>query len=176
MAGVVTYLATDSRTEKLRRVITALFAISGESESNFSNADDFSVLEERFWQQVAEAVSVGGGGGGGGGLGAAVAVAYAASITPDSDTYGIFNVATLTGPLTVNAPTGTPTDGKPILFRFIQDATGRAITWNAAFDFGTDFPSGDVPTTPSTQFEVLFRWNATSSKWRGMALSRGFTV
>ncbi len=101
-------------------------------------------------------------------------ISYAASITPDSDAAEVVNVGTLTGAITINAPTGTPTDGQLLTLRFVQDATGRAITWNAAFAFGTDITSALLPTTANAKFEVGCRWNAADSKWRVVALVRGF--
>lgn len=116
-----------------------------------------------------------GGGGSGSGELPAVTVAYASSITPDISAYSIFNVGTLTGNITINAPTGTPTDNTKLLFRFVQDGTGgRTYTWNAAFAFGTDVVSADLPTTASAKFEVFFRYNTTDSKYRCVGLTRGF--
>lgn len=102
------------------------------------------------------------------------AIAYAASITPNSATTDVVNVGTLTGAITINAPTGTPVDGQLLQFRFIQDGTGRVITWDAAFVWGTDVIAALVPSTANAKFEVLFMWNATSSKWRAMSIVRGF--
>ncbi len=101
-------------------------------------------------------------------------IAYAASITPNADTTDVANVGTLTGTVTVNAPSGTPTDGQLLSFRFIQNATGYAITWDAAFAFGTDITSALIPSTPNAKFEVGCMWNSTDSKWRVVALVRGF--
>lgn len=102
------------------------------------------------------------------------AIAYSASITPNCGTTDIVNVGTLTGAITINAPTGTKVDGQNLRFRFVQDGTGRVITWNAAFAFGTDVTSALIPTTANAKFEVMFTWDATSSKWRAVSLSRGF--
>ena len=101
-------------------------------------------------------------------------VAYAASITPNASTTDVLNIGTLTGALTLNAPSGTPSDGQTLRIRFVQDGTGRAITFNAAYVFGTDVTSALVPTTASAKFEMLFSWNATDSTWRALAIARGF--
>lgn len=105
---------------------------------------------------------------------AVTAIAYAASITPNSDICSIVNVGQLTGNLTVNAPTGTPADGQQLRFRFALDASSRTITWNSAFAFGTDVTSALVPTTASAKFEIMFGWHAGDSKWRALAITRGF--
>lgn len=102
------------------------------------------------------------------------AITFASSITPDCKTTEIANVGTLTGAITINAPTGTAVDGQSLMFRFVQDGTGRAFTWNAAFVFGTDITAAMLPVTASAKFEVLFQYDATSSKWRCKALVRGF--
>lgn len=115
------------------------------------------------------------GGGSGSGTKPATDVAYASSITPDINSYGIFNVGTLTGNITINAPTGTPTDGQTTTFRFTQNGTGGwTYTWNSAFAFGTDVVAADLPTTASASFEVLFRYNTAAAKWRCVGLIRGF--
>lgn len=100
-------------------------------------------------------------------------IAYAASITPDLTAGNIFAVGTLTGNITINAPTGTLTDGKRITFRLNQDATGgRTMTWNAVFRFGIDLTSGDLSTTPSVENRIVFQYNSTSVKWEAIGLSR----
>lgn len=114
--------------------------------------------------------------GSGSGLGEkpAVSVAYAASITPDIDSYGTFNVGTLTGTITVNNPTGTPVERQPMTFRFVQDGTGYAISWGSMYAFGTDITSGDLPTTANADFEVSFRYHVGDAKMRCIGLARGF--
>lgn len=102
------------------------------------------------------------------------AIAYAATITPNIANGTIINVGTLTGTLTVAAPTGTPTDGQELTFRIVQDGTGHAITWNSAFAFSTENPSTNIPATASAKSEADFRWNATDSKWRANRINHGF--
>lgn len=100
-------------------------------------------------------------------------ISYAASITPDLTAGNIFSVGTLTGNITINAPTGTLTDGKRITFRLNQDATGgRTMTWNAVFRFGIDLTSSDLSTSPSVENRIVFQYNSTSAKWEALGLSR----
>jgi uncharacterized protein DUF2793 len=62
--------------------------------------------------------------------GAAQFIAYAASITPDGALGERVIVGTLTGNLTINAPTN-PRTGVMLVFTVAQDAIGgRSITWN----------------------------------------------
>ena len=56
----------------------------------------------------------------------ASSVAYASSLSIDASTPQVFMVGTLTGNATLSL-TGTPTNGKALLFRFKQDATGSRV-------------------------------------------------
>lgn len=103
-----------------------------------------------------------------------VTIPYAAAITPDIGGYNIFNVGTLTGNITINNPTGTPQDGQTVTFRFVQDGTGRTITWDTDWDFGTDVTAAGLPTTASAIFEVTFRYDLLSDKFRAIQWARGF--
>ncbi|MGI8426331.1 MAG: DUF2793 domain-containing protein [Actinomycetota bacterium] len=70
--------------------------------------------------------------------GAAQSIAYTATITPDGSLGERVIVGTLTGNLTINAPTN-PRTGAMLVFSFTQDASGgRAITWNGAFKKAAD--------------------------------------
>lgn len=65
-------------------------------------------------------------------------IAYSASITPDAAAGERVVVGTLTGNLTVNAPSN-PVLGAELHFAFAQDATGgRTITWNSVFKKNAD--------------------------------------
>lgn len=105
----------------------------------------------------------------------ATTVAYAATVTPNADTTDVLNIGALTGNLTLAAPTGTPRDGQTLMLRLQQDGTGsRTITYNAAFAFGTDVTAALDPSTASAKWTRLFAWNASDSKWRALAIARGF--
>lgn len=105
----------------------------------------------------------------------ATSVSYAGTVTPNADTTDVLNVGTLTGALTLAAPSGTPRDGQNLRIRFAQDATGgRAITFNAAYAFGTDVTTGLIPTAASARWEMLFTWHAGDAKWRAVSIVRGF--
>lgn len=107
-----------------------------------------------------------------------VSAAYAATITPAVGTSGasmVYNVAALTGNVTIANPTGTPTDGQSLRLRMIEDATGgRTTSFGTAYAFGTDVPLSAVPTAASAKFEVLFTYYAPDAKWRCVAIVRGF--
>ncbi len=60
------------------------------------------------------------------------------------------------------APTGTPRDGDRLCYRFLDDGTGRAITWNAIY---TDIVARPSTTTASKTMSVEFEYNATAVKY-----------
>lgn len=102
-------------------------------------------------------------------------IAFAATVTPNADTTEVANIGTLTANITIAAPTGTPTDGQTLRFRFAQDGTGGwTVTWNAVFAFGTDVTAAMEPTAALAAWERVFMWNATAAKWRAISIVRGF--
>lgn len=90
-------------------------------------------------------------------------VSNTTSWTIDSDSFDVAIDTGLTGAVTVNAPTGTPTDGQRLWISLTGTAS-RAITWNAAFEASTIA----LPTTTSStaRLDVGFIWNVATSKWR----------
>lgn len=102
-------------------------------------------------------------------------VAYAATVTPNCDTTDVLNIGALTGNLTIANPTGTPRDGQTLRVRMLQDGTGsRTVSYGANFAFGTDVTAALEPTAASAKWERIFEYNATDSKWRAVAIIRGF--
>lgn len=89
--------------------------------------------------------------------------ASSSSLTIDSDSYDLFTVTALAAGMTINAPTGTPTDGQPLLIRILDNGTARSLTWNAAFRaVGVSLPS----TTVISKYNYVGAvWNSADSKW-----------
>lgn len=72
-------------------------------------------------------------------------VASASSLTPDVDTTEIYDVPDLAHNTTINAPTGTPWDGKVLIFRIKDAGVSKTIAWNSIFRvFSTYLPSATV--------------------------------
>ena len=96
-----------------------------------------------------------------------VTTVNAPGATPSTNTDNL-DIAKFTGlnaaitSMTTNL-SGTPNDGDMVMFQFLDDGTGRAITW------GTSFASTTVtlPTTTvaSTMLRVLCQWSSNNSKW-----------
>jgi hypothetical protein len=79
----------------------------------------------------------------------------------------------VTGTLTINAITGTPSDGQKIIFR-LQSASVQTFSWNAVFNGSTDVP---LPTssTGSNKYDYMgFIYNANASTWQLLAKNFGF--
>lgn len=85
------------------------------------------------------------------------------SLTINSDQYDIYTVTGLGEAITINEPTGTPTQGQPLLIRIKDNGTARAITWNAAFKvIGVSLPT----TTVINKLNYIFCvYNSTSLQW-----------
>lgn len=91
-------------------------------------------------------------------------------VTPDSDSYDGIVYRGISAPLTLNAPSGTPTGMQPLMFRFKDDGTGRALTWTTGSNgfraIVIPFPATTVATKTTY---VLVVWNATDSRWDSLA-------
>lgn len=91
------------------------------------------------------------------------------NITPNmaADLYVLTSMA---ADSTIGAPTGTPVDGEKIMFRFKDNGTARALTWNAIY-----VPVGVfIPTTTVADkwLYVGAVYNAASLKWDVIAVSQ----
>lgn len=96
----------------------------------------------------------------------------ASNATPatNSDSYDQHNITALAAACAVGAPTGTPTDGKNLIYRFKDNGSARALTWNAAFRaIGVTLPT---TTVVSKTLYVGCKWNAADSKWDALAVAQ----
>lgn len=96
-------------------------------------------------------------------------IVSAASYTTDTgtsldvSTTDIFVITAQAGALLFNAPGGTPVQGQSLVIRIKDNATARALTWNAVFRaMGTALPS---TTVLSKTLYLGFFYNSTDTKW-----------
>jgi len=91
-------------------------------------------------------------------------IASSATPTPAWDTTDEFTVTALAAAATFAAPTWTPTEGQVLLIRIKDDATARALSWNAIYRASSDLA---LPTTTivSKTLYLQFVYNNTDSKW-----------
>lgn len=91
------------------------------------------------------------------------------ALTP-SAAYAQHQVTALAAALTINAPTGGPIDGQGMLFRFKDNGTARALTWNAIFRvIGVTLP---VTTVVSKTMYIGCKYNAADNKWDVLAVGQ----
>jgi len=77
------------------------------------------------------------------------------------------------GTLTINAPTGTSTNGQKILFR-LKSVNVQTFSWNGIFQGSTDL---SLPTTStgSSKYDYMgFIYNSDNTKWQIIASVFGF--
>lgn len=79
------------------------------------------------------------------------------------DTTDAFIVTAQAGALLFNNPSGTGTQGQPLLIRIKDNGTARALTYGSEFRaMGTALPS---TTVLSKTLYMLFIYNSTDTKW-----------
>jgi hypothetical protein len=89
--------------------------------------------------------------------------ASAASVTPDVSVGDIYAFTALAVGLTINAPTGTPTDGAKLIFRILDNGTTRTLTWNATYTaIGVTIPTA---TLANKTIYVGCIYNANNTRW-----------
>jgi hypothetical protein len=95
--------------------------------------------------------------------------ADASSITPTGDyPENEHYVTALAQALTINAPSGTASNGNTLLIRIKDNGTTRSLTWNAAYTWiGTTEPED---TTASKVLYVGAIYNSTSEKWEVLSV------
>lgn len=95
-----------------------------------------------------------------------VSMTDAVSFTPTGDTADVNNQANTqaAGTLTVNAPTGTPTDGQHLTLR-IKSTNIQTFSWNAIYigSITTAIPSTTTGGAKTDIFDL--RYNTDLSKW-----------
>lgn len=104
-----------------------------------------------------------------------VVIPDATSITINTDVTDIATQANTqaAGTLTINAPSGTPTNGQKLILR-IRSTNIQTLSWNAVFQGSSDIalPSG---TSGGGLYDYVgFLYNSTAAKWQMVAKVFGF--
>lgn len=96
-------------------------------------------------------------------------VASIATLTPEIDTYDIFELTAQAAALTIaNYTTSTPAPGEKIMIRITDNGTARAISFGSKYRaLGVALPT---TTTIYKTMYLGFIWNATITKWDLIAL------
>lgn len=95
--------------------------------------------------------------------------ASSATPTPNADTTDQFILSALAVAAAFAAPTGTPVDGQKLMVRIKDNATIRALTWNAIYRTLAVLPS---TTVVSKTLYIGFIYNSADTKWDCVATSQ----
>jgi hypothetical protein len=96
-------------------------------------------------------------------------VASSATPTPDVSTTDQYNLTALAAAAAFGIPTGTPTDGQKLIIRIKDNATARALTWNAIYRaIGVSLPSTTV-ISKTTYVGCIY--NTADTKWDVVAVA-----
>ena len=87
-------------------------------------------------------------------------------INSDEETMSILTA--MSTATSISSPTGTPVQGQKLTFRFKDDGTARALTWNAIFRaIGLTLPT---TTTANKTIYIGCIYNSTETKWDVIAI------
>jgi hypothetical protein len=102
-----------------------------------------------------------------------IAMTDATSITPTSDTADIntFVSTQAGGTLTVNAPSGTPTDGQKLILR-LKSTNAQTYSFNGTYHFSTTVIAPTTLNAGKTDYIGLI-WNANNTAWDVVAVDQG---
>lgn len=103
-----------------------------------------------------------------------VVIADGTSITMNADTTDMATQANTqtAGTLTINAPSGTPTNGQKLMLR-LRSTNVQTFSWNAIFQGGLS----PLPTASSgsSKYDYYgFIYNGTATKWQIVGQATGF--
>lgn len=103
-----------------------------------------------------------------------VVIADATSITMNADTTDMATQANTqtAGTLTVNAPSGTPSNGQKLMLR-LRSTNVQTFSWNAIFQGGTT-PLATTSSGSSKYDYYGFIYNSTATKWQVVGSATGF--
>jgi hypothetical protein len=92
-----------------------------------------------------------------------------ATLTPDVASADMYAYTALATALTINAPIGTPVVGDKLIFRFLDNGTARALTWNATYTvIGVTLPTTTV-INKTTYVGCMY--NANNTRWDVIAVT-----
>lgn len=99
-----------------------------------------------------------------------LATASSTSLTTNVDGYRdtFHSITALASAMTINTPTGTPTNGTKLWYRIKDNGTARTLTWNASFvNRGAVLPT---TTIISKVLNVGLSYNSATSTWDCVAV------
>lgn len=94
------------------------------------------------------------------------------TLTVDAGTTDMQTVTAQAGTLTINAPSGAPSDGQGLTYRIKDNGTARALVWNANFRPSTELVLPGTTVAGKTMY-VGFAYNVADAKWDLIATLNG---
>lgn len=79
--------------------------------------------------------------------------------------FNYYHFTAATFAFTVSAPSGTPVNNNRVTFRFRDNGTARAITWDVIFRASSDGPALPTTTIVNKTMYLEFIYNSTAAKW-----------
>lgn len=100
-------------------------------------------------------------------------VTTSATPTPNADTTDLYTVTALAEAATFGAPTGTPSEGQKLMIRIKDNATARALAWNAIYRASSDLALPSTTILSKTLY-LGFVYNNTDTKWDLLSVLNNF--
>ena len=95
--------------------------------------------------------------------------ASVSTLTPDSDINDQETITGLSTDLTINAPTGTPTNGQKLIIRIEDNGTPRTLNWNVIYEvIGVTLPT---TTNANKKMYIGCIYNSSDSTWDVVAVN-----
>ena len=99
-------------------------------------------------------------------------VTTTATLTPNPDTYSIYDVTAQNGALTIANPGGTPKNGDVLIIRLKDDGTTRAISYGA--NYVNISGLANLTATTAGKWHVLgIMYNSTTTNWQIVSITTG---
>lgn len=104
-----------------------------------------------------------------------VSSASTPTLTPDADSQDMVEVTAQAAALSIAAPSGSPTNGQPLIIRVRDNGTARAISWNAIY---TAFTPQDLRTVTLVGKPLIFQfvYNSNVSAWELLHSNASFGI
>jgi hypothetical protein len=99
-------------------------------------------------------------------------IVSSATPTPNIAATDIYEITALAEAATFGAPVGSPINGQKLLIKIKDNATARALSWNAIYRYGTDIAL-PATTVISKTIYIGFIYNSTANKWDLVGAANG---
>ena len=95
----------------------------------------------------------------------------ASSLVPNSDNFDMYEFTALAGPIGISADTGTLTNGRRLMFRFLDNNTPRGITWASQYTTGSSTIAIPSTTTANKIMHIGYIYDSSNSLAKYLAIA-----